>query len=739
MNSDAVAKKEDSGWSNREDAFSIEYDSHKSFAFNAPTYSVSKENIEEFDLNCRRLKEKLKSREISAETVKADLRGSLGKIFDDMRKQATDEFEELFLNHLELASLELLFEEIDCLAHYEDRQLAARLAERYNSLDDNKFFCGNLEDATVKRILEISKEQVDIFRDKAQNGQLTREDLSVNGGPVVSQIVDLLNKDFGAQGILEIVSKYMGQEYRVGGLALELSHQKSTWWHDLFSNANPPRTLYAHFDQSVVFPKAIVYLSNVKPENGPTVYYPDAYQRLGLNSLQDVIGRVVFTVWKTCPRLTAFYKKEIGKELMASENFRRHFMRLPSALRFNSHFGWDVIPGSQLEESLCDIKTEMLGPAGTFIVFDGASLLHGGGMVSSGERLALQVIFMPSITFFKSVGLKAKRVAGLVRGKISMSTMMDLGRKVVKAAVPTAAVNFLRGLKRRGRIIRTLSPYLPKAVCVDVGASYFPHMKWDLFLHSSKTDWVAVEPNAQNLSYIQQWKFASKVSAVKMGLSEVGGRQKLYVTNIDSGSSLLEPTVPPSMKHRMTDRQLRYFFPFKEIDIQTLTLQNVIDQVASDGPVFVKLDTQGTELSILRGAQGALDQRRILGIEMECGMLSEPVMKGSGKFWEACQFLETMGFELIDVDLVRSPTNIGISKPRGKRYLTECDAIFVLRYDIAKSLPVAYRANLLAFYLSYDLFEEAVLMLRSDSEVRSFFAAQGADVNELERKLLSFA
>ena len=68
-------------------------------------------------------------------------------------------------------------------------------------------------------------------------------------------------------------------------------------------------------------------------------------------------------------------------------------LRAWASIRFNSHLGWDVEPDSELERSLVACERTMTGKSGTFIIFDGARLLHRGGMVRKGERIALQVIF----------------------------------------------------------------------------------------------------------------------------------------------------------------------------------------------------------------------------------------------------------------------------------------------------------------------------------------------------------
>ena len=63
------------------------------------------------------------------------------------------------------------------------------------------------------------------------------------------------------------------------------------------------------------------------------------------------------------------------------------------------------------------------------------------------------------------------------------------------------------------------------------------------------------------------------------------------MTNVDTGSSLLEPRIPESMARRVTN--LDYFFPLRPQRIETLTLRSVIDAQPGGAPVFVKLDTQG--------------------------------------------------------------------------------------------------------------------------------------------------
>lgn len=289
--------------------------------------------------------------------------------------------------------------------------------------------------------------------------------------------------------------------------------------------------------------------------------------------------------------------------------------------------------------------------------------------------------------------------------------------------IPQSFKNFLRQRTLPWRVSRLVSPYLPVAVCVDVGASYYPHTKWLVLLNSPKTKWLAVEPNEENVGYVKSWIWPSQVSTCTKGLSREGGVQTLYVTNVDTGSSLLSPEIPTSMKHRVTN--LEYFYPVTERRIETLTLMQALAGLSITAPVFVKLDTQGTELSILQGAQALFDVRRIVGIEMESTLLAQPVMKGSGKFWQACEYLEAQGFELLHLKPIAAMSRTGRARTGRNTYLNECDAVFALRRDVAAQLPVEYRVSLLAFYLTNLFYEEAFSLLEADQETQEFLEIQG--------------
>ncbi|MBL8350027.1 MAG: hypothetical protein JNL87_06895 [Burkholderiaceae bacterium] len=322
----------------------------------------------------------------------------LQQVFIGLSSQAQDDTERRFLMELLSECQRMLRTE---LGHFAKASAAktgkfpgTRSRPLLQQLRSERHYFSALPAAAVEEMRQLAEAHLAGFRENARQGRLRREDLSVNDGPAVQAIARILNREFDASGTLDAVSAYMGYPMMVGGLALELSVPQATWWaNGLQGLPRPALTLYAHLDESITAPKSIVYLSAVEPCNGPTSCYPHAYEDLGIQPLQEIIGRVVGNVGNSMDSpLRAHYQKRYHQSV-TSEPFRRHFMRLPPELRFNSHLGWDVLPDSELESALVARERVMTGPPGTLIVFDGARLFHRGGLMQQGERIALQVVF----------------------------------------------------------------------------------------------------------------------------------------------------------------------------------------------------------------------------------------------------------------------------------------------------------------------------------------------------------
>ena len=241
---------------------------------------------------------------------------------------------------------------------------------------------------------------------------------------------------------------------------------------------------------------------------------------------------------------------------------QRRFSSLPEDLQFNSHLGWDILPNSTLEKHILERESIITGKAGSLVVFDGARLLHRGGMVNSGYRLALQIIFFSM-------------------NKITL-------KKRLKKLLFFFNYIFSLRIRKLYKIEKLINNFDVNITAVDVGASYFPHVKWGIIKRSKSTLWIAIDPNKQNLEYARLWDYKSKIKIVEKAVGIKNEKSILYVTNIDSGSSLLKIQIPFNSKHRVT---LNGIFPVKETSIYTSKIDKIFNELGvNDNSLIMKLD-----------------------------------------------------------------------------------------------------------------------------------------------------
>jgi FkbM family methyltransferase len=80
--------------------------------------------------------------------------------------------------------------------------------------------------------------------------------------------------------------------------------------------------------------------------------------------------------------------------------------------------------------------------------------------------------------------------------------------------------------------------------------------------------------------------------------------------------------------------------------VEATTLDDALGAVPVARPDFLKLDVQGAELAVLRGARSTLSAG-VFGVELEVAFA--PLYEGQPLFGEVDQFLGEAGFELIDL------------------------------------------------------------------------------------------
>jgi FkbM family methyltransferase len=129
-----------------------------------------------------------------------------------------------------------------------------------------------------------------------------------------------------------------------------------------------------------------------------------------------------------------------------------------------------------------------------------------------------------------------------------------------------------------------------------------------------------------------------------------------------------------------------------------------LDKLDKHYPVdFLSLDTQGNELSILKGASNTLET--VLGIETEISF--REVYKGSALFGEMCDYLDSQGFEFICFTSILSDAPMTMPySGRAKKLNTFGDALFLRKPTLVHD--EINRKKLIFVALAYGQVELAV-------------------------------
>jgi FkbM family methyltransferase len=174
---------------------------------------------------------------------------------------------------------------------------------------------------------------------------------------------------------------------------------------------------------------------------------------------------------------------------------------------------------------------------------------------------------------------------------------------------------------------------LPKGVAppmlLDVGARGGPQRKWVALSRLARLDFQLVEPEAVEAQRLRRsWP---RARIIQHALGEADGEAEFHA-NPDPGLSSLLPPQAAAMgqAHAATRMLVRRF--------DTLCRQG--EAARAD---FVKIDTQGFELSVLKGMGGTLDA--VLGLELEAQFA--PLYRGQSLFHEIYDWLTNRGFRLV--------------------------------------------------------------------------------------------
>ena len=175
-----------------------------------------------------------------------------------------------------------------------------------------------------------------------------------------------------------------------------------------------------------------------------------------------------------------------------------------------------------------------------------------------------------------------------------------------------------------------------KLVVVDIGC------RWGFAERFMRDDGLfrvyGFDPDIEECQRLNQRYEGSDVSIVPLGLAGVAGKRRLFMTHEPACSSLIEPD-PTLTEHYPALRCAQHV---STVEVDTTTLDAWAATHGVPNIDYIKVDTQGTELEILKGGIHILQSARCLEVEVEFN----PIYLGQPVFSDVDLFLRSQGFVL---------------------------------------------------------------------------------------------
>ena len=183
-------------------------------------------------------------------------------------------------------------------------------------------------------------------------------------------------------GALAVTAAYFGAPAaKVLSAGVLLNRPDQDWAVRLFRDmdAPAPPTAGFHIDSNgKCFVKAVLYLSDVGPDQGPFGMVPGSH-RWDEASEQRIYRR-------------AFDKSDL---VIRSAKKRRMFLSLPPEMQVKAEFGGDMLADSPEAKALLEQELVATGPRGQLNLFDPEGV-HRGGNVRQGERRVVLITMGPA-------------------------------------------------------------------------------------------------------------------------------------------------------------------------------------------------------------------------------------------------------------------------------------------------------------------------------------------------------
>jgi len=187
---------------------------------------------------------------------------------------------------------------------------------------------------------------------------------------------------------------------------------------------------------------------------------------------------------------------------------------------------------------------------------------------------------------------------------------------------------------------------LEELVVVDVGAHVGESLYAIKTRVAGKLRYIGLEPNP--LAYEKLSQLTGKltgrncsVTVLNAAAGSDDGRAKFQVTRASAVCGILKPVDGLSARVPSGDHEIT-----KELDVELTTIETLARTYSLGRIDFLKVDAEGYDLHVLRGARALLTSGRIYSVMAEVFFV--PYRTGQAYFWDIAKFMEDVGYHFVN-------------------------------------------------------------------------------------------
>jgi len=282
-----------------------------------------------------------------------------------------------------------------------------------------------------------------------------------------------------------------------------------------------------------------------------------------------------------------------------------------------------------------------------------------------------------------------------------------------------------------------INKILPEIVVIDVGARGGASSEWMRI--GKAISLIGFEPDEKECDKLNNSKSKGKLKQIYYPYAIAGkeGIRNFYLTRRRTVSSLYKPIQAEWKKYGIigSERNRRAEVE-RVVKVDAITLDDFC-KIQKLKPDFLKLDTQGSELEILKsGFKKHIDS--LIGLEIEVEFT--PLYHGQALFSETEIFLRERGFELVGLKrhMWKMHDGKSINTKKGGR-LSFADALFLHKRVLRTKLSKKESLKAALITQRYELLDLRDLILTNSSYPRENYekVVQAVTLNNLQYTIRS--